>query len=424
MIRTIRRLTFVTDGPHFGGAERYIVSSAQSALGKGLNPHIWWIRLPLAAADVFESARSSGIPVMETATEDAGSLPRLARAFRRMLRNQRPDGLVINACGRPRLWMIPWLARWSDTPTVWVQQMIDATDHRRLPPALLGGRMEGLHLWRVPQALRHHLAGRAATAVVALNDDDRERIMRCHCVPRNRIRVVPHGVDVRQFRFDAHKRSAWRRQWGLGESGSNLSLVVGAAGRLSKEKGIDLLIEAGAILHQRNCPILIVIAGSGGECAALADLAEKLGIPDRVRFIDFVDDMPGFLSALDMFAMVSRTESFGLALAEAMSCERAVVATPTSGSRQQIEHRVTGWQLGGFDPHELADGLWALAGDAHLRTSMGRAARMNVQRCFSADLTLERTIAALTGPAGRRPVAHASAALTPLAADHLAGDVA
>ena len=60
MRRTVRRLTFVTDAPHFGGAERYLVDMAHAARRRGIEPHIYWQRLPTGDANVFDAARADG----------------------------------------------------------------------------------------------------------------------------------------------------------------------------------------------------------------------------------------------------------------------------------------------------------------------------------------------------------------------------
>ncbi len=425
MRRTIRRLTFATDAPHFGGAERYIIATAQAARRRGIAPHVYWQRPAAGDADVFDPARTGGLRVTAPEPACTGSLGGMVHEFRATLRRERPDGLVINACGRARFWLLPWLARHAGIPAVWVQQMVDASDHRRLPPKRLGGRVEALQLWRLPQMLRHRLAATGATAVVTLNAEDRERIVRWQGVRRDKIRVVPHGVDCERFRFDAPGRARLRQEWGLcgnefprtspaqgndgqpfmgGTWGDELShpLILGTAGRLSGEKGVDLLIEATALLRARGIPVVAVIAGAGAEREALGRLAEERGVGCAVKFVAFVDDMPAFYSALDVFALCSRTESFGLALAEAMACERAVVGTPTAGTMRQIDHELNGWQLNSSSPAELAEALTAMYGDPDARRRLGSSGRASVIRQFSIDLTLERTLRALRGTARER----------------------
>ena len=402
MRRTIRRLTFVSDAPHFGGAERYIVAMAHAARRRGIEPRVHWLPVPTGDADVFAAARQQGIRVTHHDTGRPRGVVSLIRGFRAMVLRDRPDALVINASGRPCHWLLPWLAWRAERPAVWVHQMVDARDHRRLRPKWFDGRMEGLQCWRVPQMVRHRLAATAATAVVVLNAEDRERIIRWQGVPRDKIRVIPHGVDCEQFHFDPRGRLRYRQAWGIGEGNGNPPLVVGAAGRLSGEKGMDLLIEAAARLVAAKVPVRIVIAGQGRERDALMDLAARRGVAEVVRLLDFVEDMSAYYSAVDVFVLCSRTESFGLALAEAMACERTVIGTPTAGAMRQIDHRHTGWQLKTFSPVELADALAAIYRDPHGRERMGMAARESVIREFSIDLTLERTLRALHGSAHRR----------------------
>jgi len=400
MRRSIRRLTFVTDASGFGGAERYIVAMARAAERRGIEPHLYWTPIPAAAMDAF-----SGVPDLSTTTiapEQTQTLSGVVSCFRAMIESRCPDALVINASGRPRLWMIPWLTRSAGIPAVWVHQMVEGRDHRRLRPRWFNGRIEGPQFWRVPQALRHRLAARAASAVVTLNAEDRERIVRWQGVPREKIRVIPHGVDVEQFRFDSSGRRRLHDAWGLNPNVNPSPLIVGTAVRLVAGKGIELLIEAAALLIRRGVSVILVIAGDGPQRDPMLELARQCGIADSVRFVGFVEDMPAFYSALDVFTLCSATESFGLSLAEAMACERPVIGTPTAGAMRQIEHRKNGWQLNGFSPAELADALAWMHCNPDERARMGRNGRETVINHFSIDLTLERTLRALRGPARER----------------------
>lgn len=417
MRQGIHRLTFVTDAPHFGGAERYILSMAQAARRRGIRPHVHWLPPADGDADVFAAHRIGDVPFTITPPEHHGSPWGLVRSFRAMLREVRPDGLVINACGRPRFWMLPWLARQAGTACAWVHQMVDARDPRSLEPKWLGGRMEGPQWWRVPQAVRHMLASLAATRVITLNDEDRLRVNRWQRVRPDRIEVVPHGVDVAWFAYRPDDRTRLREAWGIGNGPApQLSLdpersagsrfhnggsagrgpfVFGTAGRLAAEKRVDLLIEATSLLVGRGLNVRCVIAGQGPEQERLVRLVRARNLFEHVRLVDFMEDMRAFHSALDAFVLCSATESFGLVLAEAMACRRAVVATPTSGARRQIEHGRTGRLLAGWSAAELADELALLAADPAERERLGDAGREHVSARFSIDLTLERTLRAL-----------------------------
>jgi glycosyltransferase involved in cell wall biosynthesis len=215
--------------------------------------------------------------------------------------------------------------------------------------------------------------------------------------------VIPHGVDVHRFRFDADKRRERRQRWGCDGQDSEATFIVGTAGRLVSAKRVDLLIRAAAELVRGGAAVRVVIAGAGPEETRLRGLCRELRIEHVVRFDRFTEDMAGFYGGLDAFALCSETESFGLVIAEAMACERAVVATPTAGARRQIVHGQNGWQLDGFSPEKLAAALEALRVTPDLRRCFGRRGRCDVIERFSIERTLDRTLDALRRPNGRRP---------------------
>jgi len=396
----LRRLTFVTDAPHFGGAERYITAMARAAVARGIEPRIWWAPARAAEADVFTEIHSDGIPVI-LAEGSAGFRARLD-AFTRMVRHERPNALIFNATGRRGFWQLPWVVRSYGIPSVWVHHMVDGQDPRRLPPRRLGGRIEGPGLWRVPQVLRHRLAAAAASAVVTLNEQDRQHVIRWHRVARHKVHVIPNGIDTTRFRFSPDARRRMRQAWAVTDERYR---VVGTAARLVKGKGIECLIEAIASLRRQGTSAILVVAGTGPDREHMVAMAHRLHVSDHVRFLGFVADMPAFYSGLDVFALCSTTESFGLVLAEAMACARPVVATPTAGAARQIQTGHNGRLLKTFSSRELTHVL-----ETMLRTTgaseaeaMGRAGRETVVRCFSIDLALERTLGLLRRPKGHGP---------------------
>jgi glycosyltransferase involved in cell wall biosynthesis len=376
----LRRLLFLSDAPHFGGAERCVSDLARAARRRGMAASVCWIRPAGSSPDVFAEAEEAGAGLDVIAPEESRSFPSLWRALDRVLLRRRPDGALINACGRSRFWISPWAARYHRVPSLWIHHMVDQQDYRRLPPDRLGGRIEGLHLWRWPQAMRHRLAATGATAIVVLNDEDRLQVAREHGLRPARVHVVRDGVDAERY------RPAPAREPAGGDP------VVGTAGRLVEGKGIEMLIEAAARLVRGGLPLTVRVAGDGPRRSALETHARRYGMGDRVRFLGFVHDMPAFYNSLDVFALCSRTESFGLVLSEAMACGRAVVATPTAGARCQIEDGVSGCVLPAFSAESLADTLRLLCADAPLRERMGGCARRRVLGAFCVDSTLDRVL--------------------------------
>ena len=402
MMREPRRLMFVSDAPHFGGAERYALDAAAAMQQRGGEAEILWLRTDSAEPGVFDAARSKGVHVTIIPSDQTRSAVGVVRSVGQALRAYRPSGVIVNACGRKRMWMIPWIARSMSINSVWVHHMVDGRDPRRMAPTRCGGRIEGVGMWRWPQALRHRLAAGAAT-VITSNPDDQRAVARDQAITRDSIRVVPPGVDTRTFEFDSDARTRWRDAWGIQNT------VIAAAGRFTSGKGLATLIDAFARLRGSNVDATLVLAGNGPERDACIACARRLGIADHVQFVAFVDHMPGFLSAADVFVSCSDTESFGLSIAEAMACRRAVVATPTAGAKSLIEHGENGYLLEDHSVETLRTGSHELCDSPRARERLGKEARRSIVEQFSIDKTLSGLLNELSLKGSSSPMAEVAA---------------
>jgi glycosyltransferase involved in cell wall biosynthesis len=138
----------------------------------------------------------------------------------------------------------------------------------------------------------------------------------------DRIVVVENGIDLARFGQEPDRVAA-REALGLPRDAP----VVGALGRLDRQKGHDLLVRALPELARAHPGVVVAIAGEGHERDALVALARELGVADRLRLLGHREDVERFLAAIDVFAMPSRWEGFGLALVEALAAGRRCVAT-------------------------------------------------------------------------------------------------
>lgn len=135
--------------------------------------------------------------------------------------------------------------------------------------------------------------------------------------------VVENGIDLARFARAPEGRAAARATLGLHPD----ARVVGAVARLTAQKGLDDLLRAFARVAPDRPDALLVLVGEGEEAAALDALAAELGLSARVRRVGFRRDVPELLRALDVLAMPSRWEGFGLALVEGLAAGVPCVAT-------------------------------------------------------------------------------------------------
>jgi len=165
--------------------------------------------------------------------------------------------------------------------------------------------------------------------------------------------------------------------------------IVGL-GRLSPEKGFDLLIQAFARISPWYPDWTLQILGDGPQRAALEDLAASLGIRDRVQLAGWIDQPEPALLTAGAFVLSSRYEGFPNALLEAMACGLPCVATACdSGPAEIIRDGVDGVLVSPNDVDALAEALRQLVSDEAKRARLGRRA-VEVTSRFSREAFFQR----------------------------------
>lgn len=149
-----------------------------------------------------------------------------------------------------------------------------------------------------------------------------------------------------------------------------------AVGRLSREKGFDLLLRALGLVRGAAATWPLLVVGDGMERAVLEQLAASLGVSGRVRWMGTVADPRPLMQAATVFVLPSRVEGFPNALLEAMSVGAPVVSFDCpSGPRQIVTTGVDGLLVAPEDPQALAAAITRLGEDATLRHALGARAR-------------------------------------------------
>jgi alpha-1,6-mannosyltransferase len=160
-----------------------------------------------------------------------------------------------------------------------------------------------------------------------------------------RLVTVPLGVDVETFQPPAERS----------EPGAVIRLIH--AGRMSREKYPQLAIAAAAELHRRGAQVELTVAGTGPHLAWLREQAEEA----PVRFLGYVDgrdELARLYGAADISLSVAPTETFGLAVLEALACGTPVVTADQGGARELVDDSCAEW--GAARASALADAVQRL----------------------------------------------------------------
>jgi teichuronic acid biosynthesis glycosyltransferase TuaC len=195
-----------------------------------------------------------------------------------------------------------------------------------------------------------------------------------------KIRVLRNGVDLAQFQ--PRDRASARRRYGVDVT-SKLLLSVG---HLIERKAHHLVIEALARLKACN----LLIAGDGPERAALEQLAARLGVAERVRFLGRVaqSELPDTYSAADVLVLASSREGWANVLLEAMACGTPVVASNVWGTPEVVAESAAGLLVEERSGIAFADAIGRL-----LASPPPREATRRYAEGFSWDATTEGQLA-------------------------------
>jgi glycosyltransferase involved in cell wall biosynthesis len=160
-------------------------------------------------------------------------------------------------------------------------------------------------------------------------------------------------------------------------------LIVGAAGRLSPEKGFQVLLPAAASIVQNDPSIGFVVFGQGAMRARLASWIGERGLQDRIVLAGFRDDLDRLLPWFDLLVLPSFTEGLPNVVLEAMAARVPVVATAAGGTPELVEDGVTGCVTPVGDSESLAAAIAAVLATEGRRRQMGSRGRERVEALFS-----------------------------------------
>jgi len=208
--------------------------------------------------------------------------------------------------------------------------------------------------------------------------------------------AICNGIDTQRFQSSAVACSELRQSHGVSTSDK----VILAVGRLSKAKDYFNLFKAMAIVLKQFQNVRLWIVGDGELRNDLMNQAKILGIHHKVDFMGVQKNVEIWMNSADVFVLSSAWEGFGLVVAEAMACEKVVVATDAGGVKEVLGD--CGFLVPTRDSESLSAALInALSLQRYEALDMGIRARKRVISLYSIDGVVEQWLAVYGFPSGK-----------------------
>jgi glycosyltransferase involved in cell wall biosynthesis len=200
-----------------------------------------------------------------------------------------------------------------------------------------------------------------------------------HGVKEDKIVHIPNAINLYPLHFLNEEILACRQELGLPQDVKLIAMV----GRLVPVKNFVLFLKAAKQVIESGFKARFIIVGDGPLRSELQEMATHLGLRDQVIFTGFREDVYRVVSMVDLFVLCSNSETFPLALIEAMALKKPVIATRVGGVPEIIDDRINGWLCPSGDDVSLANAITHLLTDEEKARELGERAYQKVVTTFS-----------------------------------------
>ena len=356
---TAVRVVHIAESTGWAGGERYLLALARELDRKRFRLSV----IGPDAGPLVERLHALEVETCCVRLNDRQVSPRALRALVRALGQLRP--VIVQSHGARSNVYTRLAARCAGVPIVL------STVHNSLFDYEVAG-------WRrVLYVLAERLTSPLADRIVAVSEAIARDLVERYRIDPRRIVVVHNGIDAWAFR---PARGAATVRAELRVPGNRHVILM--AGRMTAQKGWDVLLEAAARLAAVRDDIVWLLVGDGPLRGPLMRRAAELGLP--ASFTGARADMADVLGCADVVVLASRSEGLPFTLLEAMALGKPVVATRVGGVPEVVEDGRSGRLVTRDDPGALAAAITAVI-DAPDAVAMGARGRVRVQTAFTLD---------------------------------------
>lgn len=351
-----------------GGAQRQLVQLASGLYERGHDVRVATFYSP---GPLMADVQKAGVPVIELHKRGRWDTLGFLRRLRHAISDAQPDVIYSFEGG---------------------SNIFSALVRRYVPRAKLVWSIRASDMDLAHYGLAHRLGyaaerrlSRKADLIISNSEAGRE-FAAGNGFPRDKIAVVQNGIDTDRFRPDVELRRKQRAAWGLKDE-----VAVGMLARLDPMKGHSHFLTAAVEVARQRPDLRFICVGDGREEVKLKQLAQDLGIADKVIFAGPTCDPVAVLNGFDLFCSASVWgEGFSNAVSEAMACGLPCVVTDVGDSKKIVGD--CGIVVPPSNPQALAAAILKQLD----QPGSGAKGRERIVENFSIPAMIDRTLALLT----------------------------
>lgn len=299
------KILFVITSLGMGGAEHVVTNLADELSNQGHK-----VKIAYLTGELLVTPRNNNIEVINLGLNSPKNLLNSYLLLRSIIKNFDPDVVHSHMYHANILTRLTRLS--IKTPK------LISTSHSNNEGGLLR-----MITYRITDSLTDMSTNVSKTAVDAFVNKG--------AVPEKRMTHIVNGIDTNTFNYNESERIKLRKKLSISDT-----QVILAVGRLEAAKDYPNLLKAIAILKAKRKDFKLLIVGDGSLKDDLTMLRSELKLEGFIEFLGIRRDIPALMSASDVFVLSSAWEGFGLVVAEAMACERVVVATNCGGVSEVV----------------------------------------------------------------------------------------
>lgn len=232
------------------------------------------------------------------------------------------------------------------------------------------------------------LFSRLATKVIGVSEGVTEEYLKARLkLKSEKALSISNGVNIPR---DVEKKEIQQIKMNLNILQDDF--VIGSVGRMldDSHKRFSDLIKAFSIFAKGKNNVKLLLVGEGPEIINYKQQANELEISDKIIFAGYQSDVSLYYKLMDVFALVSAREAFGLVLAEAMLSKLPVIATKIGGMKYIVDHDTTGFLVEPYNANQVADKLEELFNNSKLRNTMSENGYNKAMKQFTEEVYVDK----------------------------------